>query len=111
VHSVYAAAVAGLTWARAYTPALAVMCSFSVNLLVGRYIPSGTSIGIAFIIFPEQSCVLFSGAMAAKIWELRRPEHCERFKDTTASGLIAGAGVMGVLCAIMSFAGVPKVST
>ena len=72
--------------------------------------PSGTSIGLSFIIFPEQSCVIFSGALAAKIWQVRRPQQCERFKDTAASGFIAGAGVMGVLCAVMSFAGVPKAS-
>jgi uncharacterized oligopeptide transporter (OPT) family protein len=73
-----------------------------------RFVPSGTSIGLAFIIFPEQSCVIFSGAMAAKLWVFWRPQHCERFKDTAASGLIAGAGVMGVLCAVMAFAGVSK---
>jgi uncharacterized oligopeptide transporter (OPT) family protein len=46
--------------------------------------------------------------MAAKLWAIRQPQHCERFKDTAASGLIAGAGVMGVVCAVMSFAGAPK---
>jgi uncharacterized oligopeptide transporter (OPT) family protein len=32
------------------------------------------------------------------------------FKDSAASGLIAGAGLMGVLCAFMSFVGVPTPS-
>jgi len=48
--------------------------------------------------------------MAAKVWAAWRPQQCERFKDTAASGLIAGAGVMGVICAVMSFVGVPKAS-
>jgi len=38
----------------------------------------------------------------------RPPQHCEQFKGTAASGLIAGAGVMSKICAVMSFVGVPN---
>lgn len=69
-----------------------------------RHLPSPTSAGIAFIIPPEFSVVIAASASASGWWRRRRPTQHEDHANVMASGLLAGAGVMGVVTAMASMA-------
>ena len=67
-----------------------------------HWLPSPTSMGIAFIIPPEFSTTIASGAIAGGWWLMRYPRHHEEHAQVAASGLLAGAGVMSVVTALTS---------
>ena len=67
-----------------------------------RSMPSPTSMGIAFIIPPEFSTTIAIGALGGGLWAARYPKHHEDHAQVAASGLLAGAGVMGVVTALIS---------
>jgi uncharacterized oligopeptide transporter (OPT) family protein len=72
------------------------------------YIPSGMAIGIAFLVPALYSICIFAGAMILVAWQRVRPESASRYAFAVACGLIAGEGIMGVVKAMMTLAGVPK---
>lgn len=69
-----------------------------------RYLPSPTSFGIAFIIPPEFSAAVAVGAAGGGWWAAKHPAHHEDHAHVAASGLLAGAGVTGVITAMVSMA-------
>jgi uncharacterized oligopeptide transporter (OPT) family protein len=87
------------------------------------FIPTASSLGLAFIISPPQSLMLFFGTIAALIWEKVSVANYKGFKqamyslsdhiiiaefcNSLASGLIAGAGLCGVLNAVLQLLDVP----
>ncbi|KAK3254676.1 hypothetical protein CYMTET_36117 [Cymbomonas tetramitiformis] len=79
-----------------------------VNQQWRPYFPSGTAVGIAFIVVPEQSVAIFHGAMIVVIWRYFHASNCDRDSFCVASGLLAGAGIMGVVNAVLTLSDVPK---
>eukprot|EP00042_Codosiga_hollandica_P041764 m.375606 g.375606 ORF g.375606 m.375606 type:complete len:203 (-) comp56181_c0_seq5:59-667(-) len=73
----------------------------------GMWIPSGSSFGIAFIVEPSQSVVMFLGAMLILAWKIRNEASCEMLASSIASGLVVGAGLMGIVSAVLSLFEVP----
>lgn len=71
---------------------------------IKRLMISPTSMGIAFIIPPEFSTTIALAAIGSGYWERRHREHHEDHAYIAASGLLAGAGVMGVVTALVSMA-------
>lgn len=64
-----------------------------------RWMPSPTSAGIAFIVPPPFSVAVAVGAFASGAWAAKRPRQHREHAHVFASGLLAGAGVMGVVTA------------
>ncbi len=69
------------------------------------YVPSGLAMGIAFIVPPYYSMVMFIGMLAWAIWNKSNPEAVKRFNFALASGLVAGEGLMGIVNAALSVFG------
>ena len=75
----------------------------------GVYMPSCTSMGIAFIVVPEQSLGIFAGAAASWGWRRYLPKtYDSHVHNSVASGLLAGSGVICVVNALMQVLRVPK---
>ena len=72
------------------------------------YLPSGTAVGIAFIVFPSQSTVMAVGAGVSALWAARDPHGSQKLLFSVASGLIAGGGLMGVVNALLSLGNVSR---
>ena len=70
------------------------------------YVPSGLAFGIAFIIPAYYSFVMFYGLLAWFIWKIVSPKTVNQFNFAVASGLIAGEGLMGIVNAVLTLAGV-----
>jgi uncharacterized oligopeptide transporter (OPT) family protein len=71
------------------------------------YVPSGLAMGIAFIITPSHSLVMFYGLVIWLIWKALWPAATEKYTFAVASGLIAGEGLMGIVNAGLTIAKVP----
>ena len=71
-------------------------------LVVGAI--TGAILGIAFIIPPEFSAAVAVGAAGGGWWAAKYPAHHEDHAHVAASGLLAGAGVTGVITAMVSMA-------
>jgi OPT family oligopeptide transporter len=69
---------------------------------IAFYVPSGLACGIAFIIPAFYSMVMFFGLVAWWLWKKKNPTSVERFNFVFASGLIAGAGLMGIVNAVLT---------
>jgi uncharacterized oligopeptide transporter (OPT) family protein len=69
--------------------------------------PSGTTLGIALIVIPNQSFTIFLGSMVYYVWDRYNKQKCVDYGYSVASGLVAGAGLIGVVNALMSLANVP----
>jgi uncharacterized oligopeptide transporter (OPT) family protein len=94
-------------------PALAIAATVGIILPVLRriesikaYVPSGLAFGIAFIVPAYNSLVMFFGLVIWLIWKWRWPESAEKYTFAVASGLIAGEGLIGIVRAGLSMAGV-----
>jgi uncharacterized oligopeptide transporter (OPT) family protein len=74
------------------------------------YIPSGMALGIAFLVPALYSICIFAGAMLLVLWQRVRPESAAQYAFAVACGLIAGEGIMGVVKALMTLAGVPTLA-
>lgn len=72
------------------------------------YTPSGLAFGIAFIVQPYYSLVMFFGSMVLVAWMKIDKAKCERFVFSVACGLIAGEGLAGLVNAILTIFDVPK---
>ncbi len=70
------------------------------------YIPNGLALGIAFIIPPYYSLVMFYGLVAWYIWRWINPAAVEKLSYAVAAGLIAGEGLMGIVNAALTILGV-----
>lgn len=73
---------------------------------VAPWTPSGLALGIAFIIPAYYSLVMFYGLVAWWIWRRMDATSAEKFTYAVASGLIAGEGLMGIVNALLTLAGV-----
>lgn len=73
---------------------------------IRNWVPSPTSVGLAFVIPAYNAISMFLGAIAA--WALGRwvPNWSTRFLLIFASGLIAGESLSGVVLAVMEILGV-----
>ena len=70
------------------------------------YLPSPNGLGLAMVI-PGSNCVaMFVGGLIADQLRRRRPALAERYVVPTASGLIAGESLMGIVIAGLVVAGV-----
>lgn len=74
---------------------------------ISALVPSGLAFGIAFIVPPFYSIIMWLGSMAIFIWLKRSPVSAKHLGFAVASGLIVGEGLMGVVKALMSLLGVP----
>ena len=86
------------------------------------FLPSASSLGLALILNPAQAFIISVGAMFTHFWEKRNAatargltvvSHLSTittrvdYSTSLASGLVAGAGLMGVMNAVLEVAGVP----
>jgi OPT family oligopeptide transporter len=70
------------------------------------YVPSGLAMGIAMIVPAYYSLVMFYGLVVWLIWKWLRPDSAEKYTFAVASGLIAGEGLIGIVNATLTIAGV-----
>jgi putative OPT family oligopeptide transporter len=70
------------------------------------YVPSGLAMGIAFIVPAFNSLVMFYGLVIWLFWKWRWPASSEKYTFAVASGMIAGEGLMGIVNAGLTIAGV-----
>lgn len=69
------------------------------------WVPSPTSVGLAFVIPAYNAISMFLGAMAAWVLGKAAPDWSSRFLIILASGLIAGESLSGVVLAVMEILG------
>ena len=70
------------------------------------YVPSGLAMGIAFIVPAFNSLVMFYGLVIWLIWKWLWPASAEKYTFAVASGMIAGEGLIGIVNAGLTIAGV-----
>ena len=70
-----------------------------MKLLAEKMIPSPMALGIAFIIPPEFSVMVFFGAFLSGSWRRRNKDSFESLSQLVAAGLLAGSGIAGVVAA------------
>jgi uncharacterized oligopeptide transporter (OPT) family protein len=70
------------------------------------YVPSGLAMGIAFIVPAFNSLVMFYGLVIWLVWKWFWPAATEKYTFAVASGMIAGEGLMGIVNAGLTIAGV-----
>lgn len=75
-----------------------------------QLLPSGLAVGLAFLVPPLYAICMFLGAMGLLVWQRIRPDAASRYAFAIACGLIAGEGLMGVVKALMTMAGVPTLT-
>lgn len=95
------------------TTALAIAAAVGIILPMLRrvqvlqpYVPSGLAMGIAFIIHAYHSLVMFLGLLVWLVWRRLAPDSAEKYTFAVASGLIAGEGLIGIVNAGLTIAGV-----
>ncbi len=71
-----------------------------------KFVPSATGLGLAFVIPFFNSLSMFIGALIALIMEKHLPKLAEKYVVATASGVIAGESLLGVIIAILGVTGV-----
>ena len=70
-----------------------------MKLLADKITPSPMALGIAFIIPPEFSVMVFFGAFLSGSWRRRNRDSFESLSQLVAAGLLAGSGIAGVVAA------------
>jgi uncharacterized oligopeptide transporter (OPT) family protein len=70
------------------------------------YVPNGLALGIAFIIPPYYSLVMFYGLVAWYVWRWLNPAAADKLNYAVAAGFIAGEGLMGIVNAGLTILGV-----
>lgn len=73
---------------------------------IGRWMPSGLAVGIAFVVPAYYSVAMFVGSMAYVAWRALDRPSAEALGFAVASGLVAGEGLMGVVTALLQLFGV-----
>jgi len=74
------------------------------------WLPSGLAFGVAFIIPAFYSLAFLIGALAYAFWRWRNRSSAEALGFAVASGLIAGEGLMGIVNAVLTLAGVKPIA-
>ncbi len=74
------------------------------------FVPSGLAFGIGFITLPEHAFNMFYGLVIWYIWRLVNPQAVEKLSFAVASGFIAGEGLMGIVNALLTIAGIESLS-
>ena len=69
-----------------------------------RFLPSASGVGLAWCLNWYSSLMFAMGAVVAMAWQKASPKSSDEFAIPTASGLIAGSAIMGV---VVIFAGLP----
>ena len=91
--------------------AMAIGASIGILLAIGekmlpgkaaKWVPSGPSLGLAFLIAPSIALALFAGSMAALVIGKVAPNWTTKFMIIAASGIIAGESLSGMLLAIIA---------
>jgi len=72
---------------------------------ITRFLPSGLAFGIAFIVPAYYSVAMFVGALLYLGWQKANKSEAEQLGFSVASGLIAGEGLMGIVAAGLTIAG------
>jgi OPT family oligopeptide transporter len=70
------------------------------------YLPSPNGVGMAMVIPGSNSIAMFLGSSIAEYLRRKKPDVAERYVVPTASGLIAGESLMGIVIAVLIVAGV-----
>lgn len=70
------------------------------------WLPSPNGLGLAMVIPASNSISMFLGGLVVLLLRRRRPDLAERYVVPTASGLIAGESLMGIVIAVLIVAGV-----
>jgi len=86
-----------------------IMLSVLDKLLPAKFrtfVPSGPSLGLAFLIAPGISFALFLGSMAALVAGKVAPNWSTKFLIIAASGIIAGESLSGMLLALLAVLGI-----
>lgn len=73
-------------------------------------VPSGLAIGIAFIVPAYNSLVMFLGLLIWLLWRRVAPNSAEKYTFAVASGMIAGEGLVGIVNAGLTIAGVHAIT-
>jgi uncharacterized oligopeptide transporter (OPT) family protein len=79
---------------------LGVVLALIERRVTGRrllLVPSGATVGLAFIIPAGTSITLFLGAALASVLHWLAPRWAERFLLSAAAGLVAGESIYGVV--------------
>jgi uncharacterized oligopeptide transporter (OPT) family protein len=74
------------------------------------FVPSGLAVGMSFLMPAFYAIGMFAGAMILLVWQRTRHESALRYAFAVACGLIAGDGLMGVVKALLTMAGVPTLT-
>ncbi len=70
------------------------------------YVPSGLAFGIGFIVPPDNSLNMFWGLVIYYIWRIINAKSADKLSFAVASGFIAGEGLMGIVNALLTIAGI-----
>jgi uncharacterized oligopeptide transporter (OPT) family protein len=65
------------------------------------FVPSGATLGLAFVIPAGTSITLFLGAALASVLHLLAPRWSARFLLSAAAGLVAGESLFGVVAVLL----------
>lgn len=74
------------------------------------FVPNGLAMGIAFIIPPYYTLVMFLGLVAWYVWRRVNHSAVEKLNFAVAAGLIAGEGLMGIVNAALAILKVPTLT-
>ena len=105
IHAVYMSLIAALfaVFVRMVEFKMQYRSTQRMKQLAERIIPSPMALGIAFIIPPEFSVMVFIGAcIVSGGWRRRNKESFESLSQLVAAGFLAGSGVGGVLSALVT---------
>ncbi|MBX9775339.1 MAG: OPT/YSL family transporter [Xanthobacteraceae bacterium] len=69
------------------------------------YLPSAVAFGLAWVFHWYYGLLFFLGALAALLFERRRPKLAQEFTLPVASGVVAGGSLMGVLLVLWANGG------
>jgi putative OPT family oligopeptide transporter len=69
------------------------------------YLPSAAAFGLAWVFHWYYGLLFFLGALAALLFERRRPKLAQEFTLPVASGVVAGGSLMGVLLVLWANGG------
>jgi len=86
--------------AMAIAGALGIVLALAERRLTGRHlllVPSGATVGLAFVIPAGMSFTLFLGAALASVLHRLAPRWAARFLLSAAAGLVAGESLFGVV--------------
>ena len=84
---------------------LGILLAIGEKLLpskAAKWVPSGPSMGLAFLIAPSIALALFAGSMAALLAGKIAPNWSTKFLIIAASGIIAGESLSGMFLAIIA---------